>query len=88
MHSSNRKKDISKGTEDGLYGTTVTGEADYTITFSEHENKFSLNLYYNGSKTLLLVDKVKIYQFKGKDSTEMRIYYVWVIFKNILQLII
>lgn len=83
MHTNNRKKDISKGTEDGLYGTTLTAEADYTITFS-----FCLRLYYNGSKTLLLVDKVKIYQFKGKDFTKMRIYYVWVIFKNILQLII
>ena len=40
MHSDNRKKDISKGTEDGFYGATLTAEAEYSINFSEHQNKF------------------------------------------------
>ena len=88
VHSDNRKKDISKGTEDGFYGATLTAEAEYTINFSEHQNKFCVSIYYNGSKRFLLVDKVKIYQFKGKDSTKIHIYYVWVIFKKILQLVI
>ena len=52
----------------GLDNTTIIAEAEYFINFSDHVNKFCLSLHYNGNNSFLLINGVKIYQFKGKDS--------------------
>ena len=44
-----------------------------------------LSLHYNGSNSFLNVNAVRVYQFKAKES-EMKPYYVSVIFQKILQL--
>ena len=64
------KKDIlifGRGITQSLDGTTLTAEAEYSINFTEHENKFSLSLHCNGSSSYLFVNGVKIYLFKVKD---------------------
>ena len=51
-----------------LDDTTLIGEAEYSINFTGHDKKICLSLNYNESNNFLLVNRVKIYQFKGKDS--------------------
>ena len=57
---------IGKGQTQGLDDTKLTAEAEHSIDFTEHEKKFCLSFYYNGSYSS--VNGVKIYQFKAKDS--------------------
>ena len=52
----------------GLYDTTITVEAKYSINFSILNRKLCLCLHYNGSNSFLFVSATKIYQFKAKDS--------------------
>ena len=52
----------------GLYDTTITVEAKYSINFSILNRKPCLCLHYNGSNSFLFVSATKIYQFKAKDS--------------------
>ena len=40
----------------------------YSINFTEQQKKFCLNLHYNISNSFLLVNGVKTYQFKEKES--------------------
>lgn len=63
------KKDIlilEKGPIDGLDDATITSEAEYSINFTEQENKFCLSLYYNESNNFLYVNGGKNYQFQAK----------------------
>ena len=40
----------------------------YSINFTEHNKKFCLSLYYNGTNSYLFVNDEEIYKFKAKDS--------------------
>ena len=72
LYIDNKKKDIKilgKGPTQGLDDTTLTAEAQYSITFSRSNRKCCSSLhYYNGSNSFLFVNATKIYQFKVKDS--------------------
>ena len=71
VHDNNKNEDILifvKGQTQGLDNTTITAEAEYSINFFKITKKFCLSLHYNGSKSFLFVNGIKIYQFKAKDS--------------------
>ena len=71
VHVNNKNKDIlilGKLQTQGLDNTTLTAEAEYSISFSISQRKFLLSLHYNGSNRFLFVNATKIYQFKAKDS--------------------
>ena len=54
----NRKKYIliiGKGYAQGLEHT-LSAEKMYSINFTEHNNKFCLNLHYNGANSYLFVN--------------------------------
>ena len=62
-HVDNRKKNIlilRKDPKKGLYDTTVNAKREYTINFSEQQNKFCLSLHYNVANSYLFVNGVKI----------------------------
>ena len=59
---------IGEGQTQGLDDTTGTAEAEYSINFTEQGKKFCLTMHYNGSSSYLVVNGVKIYQFKAKVS--------------------
>ena len=68
MHINNKKKDIlifGIGPTQGLDGTMLTAEAQYSFNFPKSNRKFCLSLHYNGSK---FAGATKIYQFKAKVS--------------------
>ena len=46
----------------------MAAEAEYSISFSEQQQKFCLSLRYNGSSSYLFVSAIKLYQIKRKDS--------------------
>ena len=57
----------SKSLTQGLDDTTLTAEAQYSISFSRSNRKFCLRLHYNMSNSFLFVNATKIYQFQAKD---------------------
>ena len=71
VHTDNKKEDILilgiRPTQ-GLYDTTISAEAQYSINFSRWNRRFYSRLHYNGSNSFLFVNATKIYQFKAKDS--------------------
>ena len=72
-HIVNKKKDIlilGFGPTQGLDDTTLTAEAQYSITFSRSNRKFCLSLHYNGGNSFLFVNvyQLKWHQFEAKDS--------------------
>ena len=65
----NKGKDIlifGKGPTRGLDGTTLTAEAKCPINSTKSNERFALNLHYNGN-SFLFVNATKIYQFKAKN---------------------
>ena len=65
----NRKKDIlvlGEGLGQGLDYTTTTEKAKYFINFTESGKSFVLSLHYNENNSSLLVNAVKMYQFKQR----------------------
>ena len=75
-HSDSKKKDtliFGKSATQELDDTTLTAEAEYLINYSRSNKKFCLSLHYNGSNSFLLVNAIKIYQFKANNS-EMKKY--------------
>ena len=40
----------------------------YSISLTEHNKKFCLSLYYNGTNSYLFVNDEEIHKFKAKDS--------------------
>ena len=56
-----------KSLTQGLDDTTLTAEAQYSISFSRSNRKFCLRLHYNMSNSFLFVNATKIYQFQAKD---------------------
>ena len=62
VHIGNKKKDIlilSIGPTQGIDGTVLTAEAQFSINFSTSNRKFSLSLHYNGSNSFLFVNATK-----------------------------
>ena len=49
-------------------------EAKYSINFTESGKRFVLSLHYNVSNSFLFVNKVKMYQFKGKKLRKSYVY--------------
>ena len=47
---------------------TLSAEKIYSINFTEHNKKFCLSLYYNGSNSYLFVNGTEIIKLKAKDS--------------------
>ena len=39
-----------------------------SVNFSDHREKYCLNLHYNGANSYLFVNGTKIIKFKAKDS--------------------
>ena len=70
VHTDNKVKDtliFGEGPTQRLDDTSLTAEAQYSISFSRSNRKFCLSFHYNGSNSLLFVNATKIYQFKPKD---------------------
>ena len=71
VHIDNKKRAIlilGKGPTQGLDDTTLTAEAQYSISFSRLDIKLCRSLHYNGSSNVLFVNATKIHQVKAKDS--------------------
>ena len=69
VHVYNKKKDIlvlGGGSTEGLYDTTITAEARYSINFTESRKIFVLSLHYNGSNSFLFVNAKKFINSKQK----------------------
>ena len=58
---------LGEGLTQGLHDTTLIAKAKYPINFTQSGKWLVLSLHYNGSKSLLLVNDTKMYQFKVKD---------------------
>ena len=60
VHVDNKSKDIlilGEGTTPGLDDTTLTAEAKYPINSTRSRKRFVLRLHYNGSNSLLMLQK-------------------------------
>ena len=71
VHVDNKEKDIlilGEGPTQGLDDTTWTAEKNYSINFTENNNKFCLRLHYNGANSYLFVNGVETIKFKINDS--------------------
>ena len=71
MHIKNKEKDIlilGKGPVDGLDDTPLTAEKEYSINFTEQQNKLCLNLHYNGVNSCMLLIMLKHENSKQKIS--------------------
>ena len=71
VHIHNKGKDIlilDEGPTQGLDDKRITVEAKYPIDFTQLQKRFVLSLHYNGSNSFLVVNAIKIHQFKAKDS--------------------
>ena len=58
------KNDISilgEGPRQRLDDTTLTVDAKYPISFTQSERRFVLSLHYNGNKSFLFVNAIKIH---------------------------
>ena len=78
MHIDNKKKkflDLDSGPTDGLDDTRVTARKEYSINFTEQENKFCLSLHYNGMYNYIFVNGVEVYTFKANDCGLYRYVY-------------
>ena len=59
VHVDNKKKDIlilGEGPEQGLDGTTLTAEKNYSINFAVNNKKICLRLHHNGANSYLIVN--------------------------------
>ena len=71
VYIDNKKNDIlilGKDPTQGLDVTTLTAEKLYSISFTEHDKNFCLNLHYSGANSYLFVYGAEIIKFKAKDS--------------------
>ena len=67
----NKKKNIlflGKDPTQGLDGTTLTAEKNYSISFTGTSKKICLSLHYNGANNYLFVNSTEVIDFKAKDS--------------------
>ena len=78
VHIDNKKKeflDLDSGTRDGLDDTRVTARKEYSINFTEQDNKFFLVLHYNGMYNYIFANGVEVYKFKANNSRLYRYVY-------------
>ena len=71
VYIDNKKNNIlilGKDPTQGLDVTTLTAEKLYSISFTEHDKKFCLNLHYNGANSYLFVYGAEIIKFKANNS--------------------
>ena len=72
IHVDNKGKVIlilGEGPTQGLDDTKLTAEVKYPINFTQSGKIFLLSrLHYNGSKSFLYVNDIKVYQFNAKNS--------------------
>ena len=47
---------------------TLSAEKNYSINFTENNNKLCLSLHYNGANSYLFVNGTEIHKFRAKDS--------------------
>ena len=70
IHVDNKGKVIlilGEGPTQGLDDTKLTAEVKYPINFTQSGKIFLLSrLHYNGSKSFLYVNDIKVYQFNAK----------------------
>ena len=70
-HANNKKSNIlalGKDFLQGINGTTIHAEKEYSINFTENNKKFCFGLHYNGDHSYLFENGTEIYKFKAKDS--------------------
>ena len=58
---------LGKVPADDLDDTTLIAEKEYSISFSQQQKKFCLNLHYNGANSYIFVNLVEIYKSKARD---------------------
>ena len=71
VHIDSKTKDIlilGKGQENGLIDTALTVEKEYSIDFTNQQNKLCLSLYYSGVNSYIYFNGVEMYKFKAKHS--------------------
>ena len=64
------KKDVlilGEGPTQGLHGTTLTAEKNYSVYFDLSRKKNSLNLHYNGGNNYIFVNGADNIKFKATD---------------------
>ena len=64
VYIDNTEKDIlipGKGSTQALDNTTLTAEAQYSMSFSRSNRKFCLSPHFNGRNSFLFVKATKIY---------------------------
>ena len=59
---------LGEGPTNGLDGTLITAEKEYSINFGEQQKKNCFSLHYNGVNSYSFVYVAEIYKFKVKDS--------------------
>ena len=59
---------LGKGPTQGLEHT-LSADKMYSINFTEHNEKFSLSMYYNRANSYLFVNSTDIHKFKAKDCS-------------------
>ena len=70
LHIDNKLKDIlilGKGLTDGLDDTLLTAEKEYSMNFTEQQNRFCISLHY-GVNSYIFVNSAEMKKFKPKDS--------------------
>ena len=70
LHIDNKLKDIlilGKGLTDGLDDTLLTAEKEYSMNFTEQQNKLCISLHY-GVNSYIFVNNAEMKKFKPKDS--------------------
>ena len=70
-HVDNKKKDMlifGDGLVQGLDGTTLSKEKEYSVNITKQLKKLCLLLHYSGVNSYIFVNVVEIQKFKAKDS--------------------
>ena len=68
VHINGRDKNnlaLGEGLTQGLDNTTIKAEAKYPNNFKESGTRFLLSMHYDESNSFLVVNAVKMYQFKA-----------------------
>ena len=71
VHANNRVNNIlvlGKDFIQGINGTTIYAEKNYSTNFTATNKNFCLSLHYNGDSSYLFVNGKEIVNFKAKDS--------------------
>ena len=77
---------LGKDETNELDDTTLTAKAEYSINFTEQENKCCFEIYIVMEATVYLLMETKFINSRKKTPTEIHAHCVWIIFQKILQL--